>query len=390
MSISKIIESSFRRFAFFATAAAAICLFTGVQVCAQLQVTEVMVDPLDENVWEWIEVYNPDPNDVDLHGAFGDRLGDPRILSTDPPSIDNAKAFNTIIPAGGVAVLYDANLPGDSDADFNDQLFRDAWGLPGTVPLIGVDFFPTLTNSGSSIGFWEDYTAYALDLVNPGSGFVVDSFDHALFGIDFRSGFPVAPNGTSMRWNGQGSYQSGVNWTLSSSGVHGAVTSVPALIQEPINSTSDLASPGVQPAGGFRPALIITELMASPASDEPDWEWIEVFNGTGDLIDFAEPNMNFVLDDTDGGNMIEANITSGSIANGEIAVLYNGDAISFQNIQDAWDPNGSNGTNFIPVSNFSELATAGTVALWERYAEYDSETFPGPGRSTYNAVSVLN
>ena len=41
---------------------------------AALQITEVMVDPLNENVWEWIEVYNPDPNSIDLHGAFGYRL----------------------------------------------------------------------------------------------------------------------------------------------------------------------------------------------------------------------------------------------------------------------------------------------------------------------------
>ena len=148
VSISKILESSFRRLAFFAAAAAVVPLFTGVPVRAQLQVTEVMVDPLDENVWEWIEVYNPGGAAIDLHGAYGDHLGDPRILPTDPPSIDNAKAFNTIIPAGGVAVLYDANLPLDG-TDTEDKVFREAWGLSPAATLVGVDFFPTLTTGES-------------------------------------------------------------------------------------------------------------------------------------------------------------------------------------------------------------------------------------------------
>ncbi len=168
---------------FFSAAVVTFVFLLGVDLSAHaaLQVTEVMYDPLDENVWEWIEVYNPDGVPIDLHGAFGDRLGDPRILSGEPRSIDNTKAFNTVIPAGGKAVLYDASLPLNG-TDSEDLVFRLAWdpnNAIGTVPLIGVDFFPTLTNGGSSIGFWEDYDAYSMDLT-PCPGFFVDSFDHAL------------------------------------------------------------------------------------------------------------------------------------------------------------------------------------------------------------------
>ena len=374
-----------RRFFSVAVLAPVILFGAHRSAHADLQITEVMIDPLDGDVWEWIEVRNTDGAPIDLHGALGDRLGDPRILPTDPVSIDNLKASNTAIPGGGVAVLYDANLPGNTDADFDDQLFRDAWELSGAVPLIGVDFFPELTNGGS-IGFWEDYSAYQQDLVNPGFGFVVDSFDHALFGIDFQNGFPAAQSGTSMRWNGQGNYQDGANWTLSADGVLSAVTSVSASIEAPINSTLDLASPGFQPAGSFRSALVITELMANPDSDQPDWEWIEVYNGTGGDLNLS----GYVLDDRDGDDLPAANIASGLIPKNTTAVLYNGDALSRENMEAAWDPNNAMGTNFIEVENFSELATAETIALWDDFAQYESEAVQGPGRSTDNATTVLD
>lgn len=375
-----------RRFLFVVAAPLLIVFFAPLSARAVLEVTEVMYNPLDEEIWEWIEVRNTGLNPIDLNGAYGDSLGDPRILPTDPPSISSLNT-NTVIPAGGIAVLYDANYSGSMGADPNSQVFRDAWGLSGSVPVIGVDFFPTLANGGSSIGFWEDYSSYALDLVNPGGGFVVDSFDNALFGIDFRNTFPVAPNGTSMRWNGHGDYRDSVYWTLSESGVNYAVTSGPASVYTPINDTADIGSPGVK-AAGFWPGLLVTELMVSPASDIPEWQWIEVFNGTGSMIDFdATP---YVLDDDDGDDLLSANIASGSIPNGEVAVLFNGDALTLENMQDAWDPNGTIGTNFISVSNFSTLETSTErVALWGSFADYQSEDVTGPGRSTVNAAAVL-
>jgi hypothetical protein len=369
---------------FFAIAAVALvsahCAHLSAR--AELQITEVMLDPLDGDVWQWIEIRNTDPNAIDLNGALGDSLDGRLFFQFDPPSIDNILASNTVIPAKGVAVLYDANLSGNSDADFNDQLFRDAWELDNSVSLIGVDLFPELSGGGS-IGFWEDYSSYSQDLVNPGGGFVVGNFDHALFAVDFSNGFPTAPSGTSISWNGQGSYQDGANWASSQN----TVTSVSASIQAPLNSTADLGSPGLQPAGTFNASLVITELMVLPDSPQPDWEWIEVYNGTGAAIDFA--NTNYVLDDKNGQQLLAANITSGSIAEGTTAVLYNGDTLSPQMIQDAWDPNGALSTNFIPVTDFSALPTSGTVALWESFAEYDSEDTLGPGRTTENAQTAL-
>lgn len=355
----------------------------GVQTSAfaQLQVTEVMVDPLDDDVWEWIEVRNLDPNEVDLDGALGDRLGDPRILITDPVSINSLNAANTVIPGGGVAVLYNANFPGVSNADPNDKVFRDAWQLPNSVPLIGVDFFPELV-AGGSIGFWENYTAYSMDLASGGGGFVVDNFDNALFSIDLQNAFPTPSTGTSMSWNQQGSYQDGSNWASTQNGD----TSVAASVQAPINSTLDFGTPGLQPDEMFRSALTITELMVQPDSDQPQWEWIEIYNGTGAPVDLD----GYVLDDTEDVDLFAANISDpSSIPNLGSAVLFNGDALTVEDMQAAWDPNDANGTNFIPVTNFSELATSGTVALWPSIDDYTSEETTGPGRSTDNARTAL-
>ena len=118
---------------------------------AQLEITEVMFDPIDESNWEWIEVRNLGATDVDLNGAWMDRLGDNALDTVAfSPNVENTVAENTIIPAGGVAVLYDGFVSGGSPANFVDQNFRNAWGLSASVPLVGVSFFPFLTNGRSA------------------------------------------------------------------------------------------------------------------------------------------------------------------------------------------------------------------------------------------------
>jgi len=353
---------------------------------AQLEITEVMFDPNNENVWEWLEVRNSGAAAVDLNGVFGDHLGDNTLSTTASPNIDNTVADNTIIPAGGVAVLYDGFLNGGNSANFKDQVFRDAWSLPGSVPLIGVDFFPGLSNGGTAVGYWPDRAAYDLDQ----AAGVVDNFNHALFSIDYRTGFPAGNGAASMQWNGSGSNANGANWALSQSGIGGAVTSVPVSFSGPINSTNDLANPGIVPAGAAASGVLISEIMYDPASPENDWEWVEIYNNSGSAIDFSATN--YVLDDDDNNPLSTANITSGSIANATAAILYNSDKITFQDAQDAWDPGGANGTNFIAVTDFTQFSnTSDTVALWASFADYTGETEQGPTpkRTTDNAVAAV-
>ena len=77
---------------------------------AQLEVTEIMFDPDDDNSWEWFEFRNTGATPIDLDGSFMDHLGDSQIPVTGNPNIasDLGGGLNqdTVIPAGGVAVIY--------------------------------------------------------------------------------------------------------------------------------------------------------------------------------------------------------------------------------------------------------------------------------------------
>jgi hypothetical protein len=359
---------------------------------AQIEITELLFNPLNENVWEWIEVRNNGPQ-VDLNGYFADRLGDVRIPVGANPNVASGVAQNTVLPAGGVAVLYDGFQSTGNPANYNDAFFRQAWGLAPTVPLVAVDFWPELVNGGTAVGFWPNYAAYELDLVDNGTGtFVVGSFAHAAFSIDYRSGFPASDGKASVQWNGVGSNQNGAAWSLSTSGVDNAVASVQvAAASGSINSTLDIGNPGVLP-GGAAPSgkLLITEIMYNPTSTtgSNEWEWIEVYNHTGGRIDFAATQ--YVLDDLAGANLAAPNVVSGAVPNASAAVLYNADLMSPDVVRAAWDPGGVRGTNFIPVVNWSPLNNTGdTVGLWSSLADYVSEGSTTAGRTFDRAVASV-
>ena len=65
--------------------------------------------------------------------------------------------------------------------------------------------------------------------------------------------------------------------------------------------------------------------------------------------------------------MTAPNVTTGSIPDGEAAVLFDDQVFTTQQMQDAWDPGGFLGTNFIPVSDFSALTNGSgdSIGLWE-------------------------
>ncbi|NOZ40146.1 MAG: lamin tail domain-containing protein [Planctomycetes bacterium] len=354
---------------------------------AQLEITELMFNPLsaNDNAWEWIEVRNNGASPVDLNGAYVARLGSPEVAG---PAIDGS-ATNTVIPAGGLAVIYDANLGAGNPSNFNDQLFRDAWGLGSGVPLIGAALLPPLSNGGTNFAVWANQSDYAgnLQLNLETNQFEVVSLNNNIISLDYTSGtgFPGSSNGTSMRWNGNGSYQVGSNWAISQLGETGVVTSSVVSVAGNTNSTADIGNPGVVPAGAASAGLLISEIMYNPRSSEDDWEWVEIYNNTGSAIDFgATP---YFLDDDDGGALAGANVTSGTVANGATAILYNSSDISPLEVQGAWDPGGSNGTNFIGVASWPALANGGDlVALWDVAAEYLADEAAG---TTTNAVVAV-
>jgi len=368
--------------------------FTPSEGLAQLEITELAYNTINEDTWEWLEIRNLGVTDVDLNGAFLDGLND-----YDPPAgvsanISNTIATNTIIPAGGVAVLYDGFQGSSSPATHNDQMFRDAWGLGGSVPLISVDYWPGLSNSSSdpdnmSMGIWVDRATYDLDIAGtPGDGQVA-SFANALVSVNYNvsAPWPASSNGISVTYSGSGDIADGSNWVQSQTGAGGATTSSAVQIQDSINSTDDVGNPGSQSPFSSTAAagLLITEIMYNPrSSNDNDFEWVELYNNTGSPIDFAANN--HFLDDKSDSSLGGGNITSGSVADGATAVLFNDNVVTVQNMQDIWGA----ATNFIPVSGWSALNNSGdTFGLWASQADYNADADAGDGRTVASAIASV-
>jgi hypothetical protein len=330
---------------------------------AQLQITEILYNSVNEGTWEWIEVRNTSGNPVNLDGYVLDDDDENALLAA---NISAVPSTNTTVPAGGVAVLYNGTA-----LAFNEQRFRNAWNLSAGVPLIGVSGPPALSNSGDVIGLWPSFSAYGMDLGDPDMNgiFQVVQFTNSSATVDYGVGFPTATD-ASIYWNGSGAYNDGANWARSVNGMNGATTSVPTfLATSQINDTSDHGNPGLLAAGSLAPGLSITEIMYNPAS-LPDnaWEWIEVVNNSGNAIDFAaDPH---VFDDASTGVLTTENITSGVIPQGGVAILYDSVARTLQQMQDAWGA----GLNYIPVTSWSDLNNAGdTIGIWNDLGVYQTD-----------------
>ena len=326
------------------------------------------------NLWEWVEVRNASSQPIDLDGWILDDDDDVPVSELIGSNIKSDNG-NTVIPSGGVAVLY-----AGSDLNYTPSRFTNAWG-PG-ITLIPVRSLTTLTAT-DAIGLWPSRTSYLADDLGEGQN-PRRSFAHASMSLDYQLEFPQVDSGHSIAWKGTGDFRDGANWVQSRTGMLQANTSVmTTLASTPLNG-EDQGNPGVVP-GGFSPAgLHITEVMFAPDSPEPAWEWVEVYNNTGAPINFAAQN--YVLHDDDGADFSNPNVTTGVLPQGGVGVLFNAAANTLQNMQAAW----GSGINYIPVASWGNgFSNSGdTIALWSSIDDYDRDK-PGSGRSTDHAAAVV-
>lgn len=131
--------------------------------------------------------------------------------------------------------------------------------------------------------------------------------------------------------------------------------------------------------------------MYDPASPDATWEWVEIFNNTGAAINFGVTP--YVFHDTTTGNtgdLAEANIDSGLLAQGKTAVLFSSD-LNIEQMKAAWDPGNALGTLFIPVDNFPALNNGGDVlAIWDSFADYQVDAASTtPSRTTNQAITAI-
>ena len=123
--------------------------------------------------------------------------------------------------------------------------------------------------------------------------------------------------------------------------------------------------------------LVISEIMYAPASSQPNWEWLEVYNPGSETLDLS----NFILDDDDGTALTAPNIAGGAIAPGQTAILYNA-ALNQADFTSAW----GSGINLVPVTDWPELDDSGdSVALWPNLHSYQIGVGAEADRVNYNS-----
>ena len=348
----------------------------------QLAITEIMDNPGGDAdaLWEWVEAPQYLAGPLDLDGwIFQTTMTMPIAANISRP------AKNTIVPAGGVAVLYPGNV-----AQLHAPAISRCLGRRHHVDP-GQQLRQRSGERRRRDRSWHNLADYLVDALT--------GDDEPTANVRARGGVcELRPSSGLSRGHG-GAFDrlerrrhcgDRRQLGLQANGALGAHVSVQTTLSgAAINDVADRGTPGAVPAGGAAAGLLISEVMYDPASQEPAWEWVEVFNNTGAAINFAATP--YVFDDDDDASLSAANVKSGAIAEGTTAVLFNASPTNgntLTNLAAAW----GGGVNFIPVITWTDLTNTGdTIALWNSLSAYQGETqsTTAPRRTTKNAAAVV-
>ncbi len=214
-----------------------------------LTINEVMANPVDEDRDEFVELFNPGSDAVDLAG----------LILSDGDATDVLGAFpgrsDTILPAGGYAVILDPE-------------YENGYSIPAGVLWLA----PANSTLGNGLTTTDPLTLLAADGVS-----VVSTF-----------AYPFNPgNGVSAELLGDaGDIPS--NWAASSCPA-GASPGAPNCAANPDPDPDSVATD-----------LVLSEVMANP-EDEAYGEFVEIANLGDSPVDLA----GYVLSDGDASDVIE-------------------------------------------------------------------------------------
>ena len=229
-------------------------------------ISEVMYDP-EESENEWIEIFNPSDETVDLSAyKVGDEetLGEQEGMLQFPPGA-------WMSPGQVIVVAKDATL------------FRAAYGF---------DPHFEMADSGSPVPDMVKYTAWTggnVNLTNSGDEVILlDLTDTLVDAVSWGSSVwafdPAAPNtGKGNSLERSTAYIDAGNagdWRTQADPNPGQVPLIrPTPIPSPTPEPSPTLTPTVGPtATPFAGRMLISEVMYDPQGDEPHEEWIEIYN----------------------------------------------------------------------------------------------------------------